>query len=236
MNRHIHGQRSPSRELNVSDGIKTVKTSMYNALTFKPNQHIENLINQLKPESNIFETYARQKINYENDSSRKCYLLLSGSIALFRTRDGFMMNSESAPYVFGLSNQLAAADYLYMQTMEPSRIACLSLFTANAIIAERDLWESLSHLLIYTAGRVYDHCTRISAPTSYAIIRSQLYDLMQESEVIRHTITAANYIQSRTFLSRSSIMKILAELKKGSYITTERGILLQIKQGIPMKY
>lgn len=209
---------------------------MYNALTFKPNQHIENLINQLKPESNIFETYARQKINYENDSSRKCYLLLSGSIALFRTRDGFMMNSESAPYVFGLSNQLAAADYLYMQTMEPSRIACLSLFTANAIIAERDLWESLSHLLIYTAGRVYDHCTRISAPTSYAIIRSQLYELMQESEEIRHTITAANYIQSRTFLSRSSIMKILAELKKGSYITTERGILLQIKQGIPMKY
>lgn len=209
---------------------------MYNALTFKPNQHIENLINQLKPESNIFETYARQKINYENNSSRKCYLLLSGSIALFRTRDGFMMNSESAPYVFGLSNQLAAADYLYMQTMEPSRIACLSLFTANAIIAERDLWESLSHLLIYTAGRVYDHCTRISAPTSYAIIRSQLYELMQESEEIRHSITAANYIQSRTFLSRSSIMKILAELKKGSYITTERGILLQIKQGIPMKY
>ncbi|SQI91360.1 cyclic nucleotide-binding domain-containing protein [Klebsiella oxytoca] len=59
---------------------------------------------------------------------------------------------------------------------------------------------------------------------------------MQESAEIRQSITAANYIQSRTFLSRSSIMKILAELKKGSYITTERGILLQIKQGIPLKY
>lgn len=220
----------------MSDIKTTVKTSMYNALAFKPAQHIEILISHLKTESNIFETHSRQKINYENDSSRKCYLLLEGSIALFRTRDGFMMNSESAPYVFGLSNQLAAADYLYMQTMEPSRIASLSLFTANAIIAEKDLWESLAHLLIYTAGRVYDHCTRISAPTSYAIIRSQLYELMQESEEIRHSITAANYIQSRTFLSRSSIMKILAELKKGSYITTERGILLQIKQSIPMKY
>ncbi|EOT5387572.1 helix-turn-helix domain-containing protein [Klebsiella oxytoca] len=209
---------------------------MYGALSFKPTSHIENLITHLKPGSNIFETHPRQKINYESDSSRKCYLLLSGSIALFRTRDGFMMNSESAPYVFGLSNQLAAADYLYMQTMEPSRIASLSLFTANTIIAEKDLWESLAHLLIYTAGRVYDHCTRISAPSSYAIIRSQLYELMQESAEIRQSITAANYIQSRTFLSRSSIMKILAELKKGSYITTERGILLQIKQGIPLKY
>lgn len=220
----------------MSDSINTVKTSMYGVLSFKPTSHIENLITHLKPGSYIFETHPRQKINYENDSSRKCYLLLSGSIALFRTRDGFMMNSESAPYVFGLSNQLAAADYLYMQTMEPSRIASLSLFTANTIIAEKDLWESLAHLLIYTAGRVYDHCTRISAPSSYAIIRSQLYELMQESAEIRQSITAANYIQSRTFLSRSSIMKILAELKKGSYITTERGILLQIKQGIPLKY
>ncbi|KFD21739.1 hypothetical protein GYRE_03224 [Yokenella regensburgei ATCC 49455] len=147
-----------------------------------------------------------------------------------------MMNSESAPYVFGLSNQLSVSDYLHMQTLEPSRIACLSLSAANTIIAEKDLWESLAHLLIYTAGRVYEHCTRISAPSSYAIIRSQLYELMQESEELRSSITAANYIQSRTFLSRSSIMKILAELKKGSYITTERGLLLQIKQGIPLKY
>lgn len=186
---------------------------MYGALSYKPTSHIENLITHLKPGSNIFETHPRQKINYENDSSRKCYYC-SPAVLRFRTRDGFMMNSESAPYVFGLSNQLAAADYLYMQTMGPSRIASLSLFTANTIIAEKDLWESLAHLLIYTAGRVYDHCTRISAPSSYAIIRSQLYELMQESAEIRQSITAANYIQSRTFLSRSSIMKILAELKK----------------------
>lgn len=220
----------------MSDTKITVKTSMYNALTFKPSEHIENLVCQLRPHANIFETCMRHKINYSDEGSRKCYLLLEGTIALFRTRDGFMMNSESAPYVFGLSNQLTSGDYLYMQTLEPSRIASLSLFTANTIIAEKDLWESLSHLLIYTAGRVYEHCIRITAPSSYAIIRSQLYELMQESDEIRHSITAANYIQSRTFLSRSSIMKILAELKKGSYITTERGILLQIKQSIPLKY
>lgn len=215
---------------------KPIKTSMYNASICKPDQHIANLIYHLSPEANIIETKIRQKINYSNDGARKCYLLLEGNIALCRTRDSFMMNSESAPYVFGLSNQLSVSDYLHMQTLEPSRIACLSLSAANTIIAEKDLWESLAHLLIYTAGRVYEHCTRISAPSSYAIIRSQLYELMQESEELRSSITAANYIQSRTFLSRSSIMKILAELKKGSYITTERGLLMQIKQGIPLKY
>ena len=91
-------------------------------------------------------------------------------------------------------------------------------------------------MLIYTAGRVYDHCTRISAPTSYDIIRAQLYELMRESNEFRQNITAANYIQSRTFLSRSSVMKILADLKKGGYIVTDRGVLKQIQQNIPLKY
>ncbi|WP_228288643.1 MULTISPECIES: hypothetical protein [unclassified Klebsiella] len=46
----------------------------------------------------------------------------------------FTCESESAPYVFGLSNQLAAADYLYMQTMEPSRIACLSYLQQTQLL------------------------------------------------------------------------------------------------------
>lgn len=213
-----------------------VQTRMYDALALKPIPHIGNLISHLEAHSNILETNNRQIINYGKDNSRKCYLLLEGTIALFRTHDGLMMNSETAPFVFGLSNQFAAADYIHMRTLECSRIACLPLTTANAIIDEQNLWESLAHLLIYTAGRVYDHCTRITAASSYDIIRSQLYELMQETPELRQNITAATYIQTRTFLSRSSIMKILAELRKGGYITTERGVLLQIQQSIPLRY
>lgn len=115
-------------------------------------------------------------------------------------------------------------------------MAVLPLTKVNEVITKENLWESLASLLVYTAGRVYDHCTRITAPSSYDIIRSQLYELMKESVEFRRNITAANYIQSRTFLSRSSIMKILADLKKGGYIITERGVLLQIQQNIPLKY
>ncbi|ADO48408.1 winged helix-turn-helix transcriptional regulator [[Enterobacter] lignolyticus] len=213
-----------------------VQTRMYDALAHKPIPHIENLISHLESKCNIFETNNRQIINYEKDNSRKCYLLLAGTVALFRTHDGLMMNSETAPFAFGLSNQFATADNIHMRTLERSRIASLPLKTANAIIAGQNLWESLAHLLIYTAGRVYDHCTRITAASSYDIIRSQLYELMQETPELRQNITAAAYIQTRTFLSRSSIMKILAELRKGGYITTERGLLLQIQRGIPLRY
>lgn len=208
----------------------------YKDLPIKPVKHIERIIDKLLPHANIYETKPRQIINYKNNNSHQCLLLLKGTISIFRTRDSFMFNSEVAPFVFGLSNQLCDASYLFMRSEECSRVAVLPLTKVNEVITKENLWESLASLLVYTAGRVYDHCTRITAPSSYDIIRSQLYELMTESVEFRRNITAANYIQSRTFLSRSSIMKILADLKKGGYIITERGVLLQIQQNIPLKY
>lgn len=214
----------------------SVETSMYRALPIKPVEHIENIIEHLLPHANTFETKQRQIINYTKDNSHQCYLLLKGTIAIFRTRDSFMLNAEVSPFIFGISNQLADANYLFMRSEECSQVAVLPLAKVNDIIARENLWEGLATLLMYTAGRVYDHCTRITAPTSYDVIRSQLYELMMESEDFRLSTTAANYIQSRTFLSRSSIMKILADLKKGGYIVTERGVLTQIQKNIPLKY
>jgi hypothetical protein len=85
---------------------------------------------------------------------------------------------------------------------------------------------AFSNLLIYTASRVYEHCAQISQMSAYDIIRFQLVELMQEPEAIRLNMTAAAYIKSRTYLSRSGIMRILAELRTGKYITMERGVLM----------
>ena len=65
--------------------------------------------------------------------------------------------------------------------------------------------------------------------------RKRLVELMQEPEAIRQNITAAAYIKSRTYLSRSGIMRILAELRTGKYITMERGVLVEIHH-LPRKY
>lgn len=103
------------------------------------------------------------------------------------------------------------------------------------VVAREDLWEHFSKLLIYTASRVYEHCAQISQMSAYDIIRFQLVELMQEPEAIRLNTTAAAYIKSRTYLSRSGIMRILAELRTGKYITMERGILLELHH-LPRKY
>ena len=201
----------------------------------KPIAEIEQLITSLNIESNKFETKPRQIINYMDSNERKCYLLHKGSVSLYRSIDGMVLNTESAPYVFGMSTQLTDPDYIYIKTHDESEVSWMPLEVANEIIAQENLWQSLSALLIYTVTRVYDHCTKISSLSSYDLIRYQLYELMSETQEIRSSVSIANYIQSRTFLSRSSIMKILAQLKTGGYITTERGCLIGINN-IPLKY
>lgn len=210
-------------------------SSEINISNRKPTPEIERLMMCLNPLSSALETKPRQVINQMVNEERKCFLLHRGSVSLYRNVDGMILNTESAPFVFGMGAQLTEHEYLHIRTHDESEISWLPLELANKMVAEHNLWESLTKLLIYTVSRAYDHCTKISSLSSYDIIRYQLHELMSESSQIRNSVSIASYIQSRTFLSRSSVMKILAQLKAGDYIVTERGYLKAINN-IPLKY
>ena len=204
------------------------------ALALKPFRHIEALIKHVLPAAERVVIGRGDVVHYYKDDIRQCFLLLQGSVALHRRGDGIVLNSESAPFILGVSSQFSS-EHLYVRALETSEIARVSLDCFNHIVAQLDLWEHFSKLLIYTASRVYEHCAQISQMSAYDIIRFQLVELMQEPDAIRQQITAATYIKSRTYLSRSGIMRILAELRTGKYITMERGILLDINH-LPRKY
>ena len=204
------------------------------ALELKPFRHIEALIKHVLPAAERVVIGRGDVVHYYKDDIRQCFLLLQGSVALHRRGDGIVLNSESAPFILGVSSQFSS-EHLYVRALETSEIARVPLDCFNHIVAQLDLWEHFSKLLIYTASRVYEHCAQISQMSAYDIIRFQLVELMQEPDAIRQQITAAAYIKSRTYLSRSGIMRILAELRTGNYITMERGILLDINH-LPRKY
>ena len=146
-----------------------------------------------------------------------------------------VLNSEQGRFILGVSNQFSQSENLYLRINENSLMSRLPLERFNLLIERFVLWESLCKLLIYTASRVYEHSTLISQLSSYEIIRFQLHELILESERIRNSITAANYIKNRTYLSRSGIMRIIAGLRDGGYIELNRGILVAINH-LPLKY
>lgn len=213
----------------------TINSANYIDKFVKPNDHIENLIQCFIPGANIFETKNKQIFNYTEADEKAVFILLEGSISLYRKHDNMILNTESAPFVFGMSQHISSPEYLLLRTQEPCLLGTLSLAQAHRLIQENNHWESLAKLLIYSIARIYTHCAKISHFSAYEIIRYQLLELMNESPEIRNTITAANYIISRTFLSRSGTMRILSELRAGNYIEVEKGVLKSINH-LPLKY
>jgi hypothetical protein len=68
----------------------------------------------------------------------------------------------------------------------------------------------------------------VSQLSAYEIIRTHLFELMNEPASVRNNITAANYIMDHSLLSRSGIMLILSKLKAEGYIHISRGVLTEI--------
>ncbi|MBL7637148.1 MULTISPECIES: winged helix-turn-helix transcriptional regulator [Atlantibacter] len=201
----------------------------------KPTSDIEKIIKEIAPFGTVFQANKGEILRYRSGKNRVCYLLHQGSVTLNRRGDGMVLNSERAMFVLGVSNQFSQAENLYIRINENAILTRLPLERFNLLIESLGLWESLCKLLIYTASRVYEHCTLISQMSSFEIIRFHLQELMNESERIRNNITAANYIQSRTYLSRSGIMRILAELRDAGYIELNRGVLVAINE-LPLKF
>lgn len=66
-------------------------------------------------------------------------------------------------------------------------------------------------------------------------VRALLLELWIYPQDVRNQINVQTFIQIRTSVSRSQILKILAALKAGGYITIERGRLTNV-QKIPRSF
>jgi CRP-like cAMP-binding protein len=58
---------------------------------------------------------------------------LQGSVALHRRGDGIVLNSESSPFILGVSSQFSS-EHLYVRALETSEIARVSLETFNRVV------------------------------------------------------------------------------------------------------
>jgi hypothetical protein len=123
---------------------------------------------------------------------------------------------------------LSYSRHLYARAKELSTLLLIPQTELYEITDKFNLWKSLASLQDYTAAKVYAHCLMVSQLSAYEIIRTHLFELMNEPASVRNNITAANYIMDHSLLSRSGIMLILSKLKAEGYIHISRGVLTEI--------
>ena len=197
--------------------------------------YAQELISHLLPESTTRGAARGERLDLQINGQGICYLILEGTVAVYRKSDDMMLSTARAPAVFGLANLTDIYFNDCLMTFSPCLIGTLTTERLNDIIQEKALWGLLSKQIIFAYSRLYNNVMPQGAPTAYEMIRQQLVKLMEEDRSYRLSVTAERYIREKTQLSRSGVMRILADLKTGGFIEMEEGRLITINK-LPARY
>ncbi|MCV2531854.1 helix-turn-helix domain-containing protein [Enterobacter wuhouensis] len=203
--------------------------------THRGSPYAQELIQHLQPYCTTRKMGRGEQLDLQVNGQGFCYLILEGTIAVYRRSDNMMLSTARSPALFGLANLTDIYFNDYLKTVSPCVIGVLTTAQVGEIIKEKALWGLLSNQLMFVYNRLYHNVMPQGAPTAYEMIRQQLIKLMEEDNAYRESVTAERYIRDKTQLSRSGVMRILADLKTGGFIEMEEGRLMKIHK-LPAKY
>lgn len=195
---------------------------------FKPVEYYEILIKKLAPYATLISARKGQHFNYLSSGRPQCYLIETGSVTLHRASDGRVLSSVNAPFMLGISNYIVPLEQIYFTVNEPMKIGVISVEELAVRLEADNLWKAFSMVLLFTASSYLHFNLNMVRPTSYETIRVNILELNKEPDEIKSKTNLVRYIQDRTLLSRSHVMKIISELKKGGHIEVQRGILQSV--------
>jgi hypothetical protein len=196
----------------------------------KPEADISKLVAAISNFENIKTGLNRAVISYTETPSPVTLIMHEGAAALYRINDHLLMANMKAPMLLGFNINSFNNRDVYLKVNGFLRYEIVERSVLKAAVNDLNLWESLANLFMYTDLRILESHFSSVGNSSYSLIKNNLIDLMAEHNGIREEITACDYIVGKTLLSRSLVMKILSDLKKGGYIEIKRGMLLDINR------
>ena len=186
-------------------------------------------MDSLIPAARLLDCKKNKKLNFVRSGKPVCYLVFEGRGLICRSRDNLVIATSRAPSIIGVTSVLfPLSEEYYWRPETDALVMCVETDTVNQVIAEKNLWKNLSFVLGFINYRLNEYNVKSTARTGSSLINKQIHALMLEPIELRMKTGLANYILDRTLLSRSYVMKIVAELKAKNKIVLDGKILIQV--------
>ncbi|WP_140920322.1 helix-turn-helix domain-containing protein [Limnobaculum xujianqingii] len=153
------------------------------------------------------------------------YCVQKGFFSIYMHEGERLLAYYEGQAIFGLTNYYTNPIYFYIKPSQTSTIYTLTTEEAQRVIAEQNLYQSINYILANNMTKFYRMYEKTITPNNYAFIRLLLQELNLASDEVKASVTVASYIIKRSGLSRSYVMLVLSELRKGDYIHMEDGKL-----------
>ncbi|WP_140920321.1 helix-turn-helix domain-containing protein [Limnobaculum xujianqingii] len=190
------------------------------------NTHIQVLLEAFLKSDKIEEVTIKKGSKYP--ITDRVFCIQKGVFPVYMNREDRLLSYAEGPTIFGLAYLYTPTIDHYIKTNKTSTILTLSIEEARRIIKEENLYESFICIQSHNVGLLFEMYERTITSSNYAFIRALLIDLDQSSNAVKESVTVASYIIKRSGLSRSYVMLVLSELRKGDYIHMEDGKLTGI--------
>ena len=174
-----------------------------------------------------------QKIS--TSDSQYIHIIVSGEVEFRRESDELCMFTTQGACVFGLSSMYYSSTHMYGLVRANTVVRSIKKETFVQMLTEHNLWPQLTKVLSWYVCMLSKRDDVLVARSAYAVVREFLYEINDLIVHHQRDINIYDYIQEYTNLARSTIIKILSDLKKGQYIVVEKGRLLNLT-ALPEKY
>ncbi len=199
----------------------------------------------LRPESELrsiielTKDYPEKKLKkwqkFSGSDSNSIYILLEGEVEFRRSCDELCMFTIQGPFVFGLANLFYDISNVHGVARSNIMVREIDKNDFIQMVTEHNQWKALTKVLSWFLCVFKKRDDVLVARSAYQVIREFLLEIYEL--IINHNrdINVYDYIQEYTDLARSTIIKILSDLKKGQYIVIEKGRLLSMTT-LPERY
>lgn len=209
----------------------------------KPFLALDTLFRALIPAGKPFELQPGKTFQLSPDRENSGIVLLEhGICSICHSGNNLFITSAFSPSILGLIDGYSVfydvpfrpQHYLYGETLCHGKFVPLNDFVE---IADRDnLWHDVARILAHRLMAMSAREEELVGVESYLKVRTMLIELGSYPEEYRKQIQVLNFIQRRTNISRSRVLAILSELRKGEYITIENSRLIAVNQKLPAAF
>lgn len=196
---------------------------------------VEEFFNALRSLCVVKKGRPGQRFSLQQDEDRLCFILFKGTGIVKRASDSMVLSTIHGPCIIGLHDIFHVTAEVQISATDDVEYSLISTVEVLRWAEEKSQWKNLCYMLILSATRLSDYLKETVGISNYMLVCNLLNSLCNESFEIRATTTALEYIQDRSMLSRSGIMKMLSALRSGGYIVINKGLLVKINS-LPKKF
>lgn len=160
----------------------------------------------------------------------------SGTVKIKRLRDDALISISPSPAIIGLSSVHFPGEEAWTITaLTASQLYRMTTADCVALIDQHQMWPEAFLWVTWLYRMREQRDIQLVGRPSYSQICDTLQIMDGWAPDLRARIGVLDYIHQRTHLSRSMISEVLAALRKGGYITMDKGKLLSIRL-LPREY